>query len=200
MNFTQKAQEFLKRNITLEDALPTKMPAYVNSAAYLFGVIILCALSMLILSGIILAFFGPTWYHFSKAGHFINSIHFWSVQIFFLSLIAHLLTKFFIAAWRDGRFKTWFCGIIAFAIAIFCGFSGYLIQTDYDSQWIAVQAKDAFNAMGIGSFLNLMDTGQMLTLHMVFFPVILIFFVIIHLYYIRSDSPVNPIDKKGESK
>lgn len=200
MNLTQKTKEYLKNNITLDDMLPTKMPIYVNSAGYLFGVIILCALFMLILSGIILAFFGPTWYHFSKVGHFVNSVHFWSVQVFFLSLICHLFTKFFIAAWRDGRFKTWCVGILSLAVAIFCGFSGYLIQTDYDSQWIAVQAKDAFNALGIGSFLNVMDTGQMLTMHVVFLPVVLIFFVLIHLYFIRRDSPVKPIEKKGASK
>ena len=147
-----------------------------------------------------LAFFGPTWYHFSKTGHFINSIHFWSVQIFFLSLIAHLITKYFIAAWRDGRFKTWLFGMLAFAVAVFSGLSGYLIQTDYDSQWIAVQAKDAFNALGVGAFINLMDTGQMLTLHMVFFPVILVLFALIHLYFIRRDSPVKPIETKGGKK
>ena len=36
--------------------------------------------------------------------------------------------------------------------------------------WIAVQSKDAMNALGIGTFLNTMYTGQVLTLHIVFLP------------------------------
>lgn len=200
MNLTKKVQDALKRNMSLEDALPTKMPVYVNSMGYLFGVIALCAIAMLFMSGLIMAFFGPTWYHFSKTGHYINSVHFWSVQILFVALIAHLITKFFIAGWRDGRFFTWFWGILCFALAIITGLSGYVIQTDYDSQWIAVQAKDAFNALGIGAFINLMDTGQMLTIHVVLLPITLLLFVLIHLFFVRRDSPVKPIDIKKEAK
>ncbi|HAC20862.1 MAG TPA: cytochrome B6 [Porphyromonadaceae bacterium] len=200
MNITKIAQEYVRRNMTLEDALPTKMPVYVNSMGYLFGVIALCGVAMLFVSGLTMAFFGPTWYHFSRIGHFINSIHFWSVQVFFIGLVAHLITKFFIAAWRDGRYPTWFWGIMCFAVAVFTGLSGYVIQTDYDSQWIAVQAKDAFNALGIGAFINLMDTGQMLTMHVVFLPIVLILFILIHLFFVRRDSPVKPIQKKGVEK
>ena len=76
MNLTQKAQNLIRKNITLDDMLPTKMPIYVNSSGYLFGVITLCALLLLVISGVILAFFGPTWDHFSKFVHFVNSVHF----------------------------------------------------------------------------------------------------------------------------
>jgi hypothetical protein len=41
-------------------------------------------------------------------------------------------------------------------------FTGYLSQQNFDSQWIAINGKDAFNAAGIGAFLNLMNFGQML--------------------------------------
>ena len=44
MNITRKAQELAKNNFSLEDILPTQMPTYVNSAAYLFGVTALSAL------------------------------------------------------------------------------------------------------------------------------------------------------------
>jgi len=44
MNISERTQQFLKRNLTLEDLLPTKMPVYVNSFAYLFGAAGLAAL------------------------------------------------------------------------------------------------------------------------------------------------------------
>ena len=46
MNLTRRTQQFVQRNLTIEDALPTRMPVYVNSLAYLFGVAALSALGM----------------------------------------------------------------------------------------------------------------------------------------------------------
>jgi len=193
MNLTQKTQDFLKDNLTLEDALPTQLPVYVNSTAYLFGVSALSALVMLILTGIVMSLFGPSWYHLSNIGRFFNSLHFWSVQILFVAILLHLVTKYLMAAWRDGRWKTWMVGAIIFFVAAFTGLTGFLIQTNWDSQWIAVQAKDAINAAGAGSFFNPLNLGQVLTLHVVVLPLAMTAFVLLHLFLIRRDSPVRPI-------
>jgi quinol-cytochrome oxidoreductase complex cytochrome b subunit len=177
------------------------MPVYVNSMAYLFGVVALSGLAVVILSGAILALFGPDWYHYSKAGLFVNSTHFWSVQVFFGGTIMHMLTKFFMAAWRGGRWVTWLVGAIAFGIAMVTGLTGFLSQTNWDAQWIAVQAKDAINSAGLGQYFNTMNFGQVLMLHIVVLPLILSILVGIHLYQIRRDSPVKPIsDEKKESE
>jgi len=116
MNLTRNARRMLADNLSLEDALPTEMPVYVNSVAYLFGVSALSALGMLILSGLLLALFGPGWYHVSEAGHFVNSLHFWSVQVFLGAILLHLGTKLLTAAWRDGRWKTWMVGVLIFGL------------------------------------------------------------------------------------
>ena len=193
MNLTRNARRMLADNLSLEDALPTEMPVYVNSVAYLFGVSALSALGMLILSGLLLALFGPGWYHVSEAGHFVNSLHFWSVQVFLGAILLHLGTKLLTAAWRDGRWKTWMVGVLIFGIAIFTGLTGYLSQTNWDSQWIAVQSKDAMNAIGIGAFLNTVDTGQVLTLHVSVLPLVVGALVGLHLFLVRSDGPVKPL-------
>ncbi len=200
MNLTQKAQTVLRNNMALEDALPTQMPIYVNSIAYLFGVSALSALGMLGLTGIVMAAFGPGWYHVSKLGRFVNSLHFWSVQIFFGAIVLHGVTKFFMAAWRDGRWKTWMIGVLAFGIAVFTGLTGFLSQTNWDSQWIAVQAKDAMNALGVGAFFNTMDTTQVLTLHVVVLPLSIAALVGVHLFLIRRDSPVRPLSNEEDKE
>jgi quinol-cytochrome oxidoreductase complex cytochrome b subunit len=200
MNLTRKAQMALRDTMTLEDALPTKMPLYVNSVAYLFGVSALSALGMLGITGIVMAAFGPGWYHVSKLGHFVNSLHFWSVQVFFGAIVLHGLTKFFMAAWRDGRWKTWMIGVLAFGIIVFTGLTGFLSQTNWDSQWIAVQAKDAMNALGVGAFFNTMDTTQVLTLHVVVLPLLVVALVGVHLFLIRHDSPVRPLPGKEDGE
>lgn len=195
MNITKKAQVFLEENLTLDDMLPTKMPVYVNSIAYLFGVLSLSALGMLIVTGVIMSLFGPDWYHASKVGHFFNSLHFWSVQFFFGGIIMHLIAKYFMAAWRNGRWLSWFVGALTFGIAMVTGLTGFLSQTNWDSQWIAVQSKDAINAAGLGQLLNPMDVGQILTLHIVVLPLAVCILVGVHLFLIRRDSPVRPISK-----
>jgi quinol-cytochrome oxidoreductase complex cytochrome b subunit len=196
MNLTRNAQVAIQRNIPLEDALPTQMPVYVNSTAYLFGVSALSALGMLVLTGIVMAAFGPGWYHASKFGRFVNSLHFWSVQLFFAAIVLHFITKYFMAAWRDGRWTTWMIGVLAFGIAVFTGLTGFLAQTNWDAQWIAVQAKDAMNALGVGAFFNTMDTAQVLTLHVAVLPLALAALVGVHLFFIRRDSPVRPLPSK----
>lgn len=200
MNITRETQNFLKNNLTLEDALPTQMPAYVNSVAYLFGVSALSAFVLLILTGTVMSLFGPDWYHGSAVGHLVNSLHFWSVQALFAMIVLHLTSKFFMAAWRDGRWKTWMVGILTFAVSVFAGLTGFLLQTNWDSQWIAVQAKDFVNSMGIGAFFNPMNTGQVLTLHIVVLPLTIMAFVGLHLFLVRRESPVKPLPIRQDTE
>jgi ubiquinol-cytochrome c reductase cytochrome b subunit len=205
MNLTRSAQRFLTGNLTLEDALPTRMPVYVSSVAYIFGVTALSAIGLLVVTGVVMCLFGPEWYHGGQApgsgvGRFVNSLHFWSVQLLFFALIAHVATKFAMAAWRDGRWKTWMAGALALGAAIFTALTGFLAQTNWDSQWIAVQAKDALNAVGIGAFFNTMNMGQVLTLHVVALPLSLGLLVAVHIFFIRGDGPVKPIDARPQDE
>ena len=90
----------------------------------------LAALAMVILaSGLVLSFEGPAWYHTSSVGLFINSLHFWSVQLFFLFMVLHLWGKFWMAAWRGRRALTWITGMVAFMVSIVAGMTGYVLQT-----------------------------------------------------------------------
>jgi quinol-cytochrome oxidoreductase complex cytochrome b subunit len=196
MSLTRRSQDFIRKNLTLEDVLPTRMPVYVNSVAYLFGAAALMGFFLLIVTGLVMALFGPNWYHLSGTGHFVNSLHFWSTQIFFLAIILHLATKFFMAAWRDKRWKTWVLGSLSFSAFIVTGLTGFLLQSSFDSQWIAVQAKDAMNAMGIGAWFNTANVGQMLTMHIAVLPVVGLILVGAHLFFVRRDSPVKPLPKK----
>ncbi|MGO8692486.1 MAG: cytochrome b N-terminal domain-containing protein [Rectinemataceae bacterium] len=198
MNLTARLQAYIREKLTLEDALPTRLPVYLNSMAYLFGVLTLCSLSMLILSGVVLAFFGPDWYHISAAGRFFHSIHFWAAQLFFAFIMLHMTTKYFLGAFRDGRWKTWMIGALTFGVSIFSGFTGYLAASNWSAQWHAVSAKDAMNAMGIGAFFFTTNYSQMLTIHVAVLPIFIVLLVGIHLLFIRHEGPVKPYPAKNE--
>jgi ubiquinol-cytochrome c reductase cytochrome b subunit len=194
MSIDGKIQKFFKRNLTLEDAFPTKMPTYVNSFGYFFGTMTLSALAMLFFTGVCMSLFGPVWRHTSSIGAFVNAMHYWSVEVFYLSLVMHVMFKFFTAAWRDGRWRTWLTGWCIFAASIFSGITGTLLQQNWDSQWNTQQGKDAFAALGLG-WLNWNDYASLLTMHVVFFAVIVAALALVHLFLVRREGPVHPIAK-----
>lgn len=197
MNIDKTLQDRIKTHITLEDALPTKMPAYVNSFGYFFGTMTISALAVIIGSGVILTLFGPSWWHFSAVGSFVNAVHFWAVEIFYFSAVLHILFKIFTAAWRGGRFRTWVIGWMLFGTTVFSGITGTLLQENWDAQWNSQQGKDAFNALGL-SWFHALNYAQALTLHVVFFAALVILFAASHLFAVRSESPVRPIVNGGK--
>ena len=127
---------------------------------------------MILLSGAVIALAGPSWWHTSSVGHFVNSLHLWSTELFFFFMVVHLWGKFFMAAWRGRRAMTWITGAVSFLVSIGAAFTGYLSQQNFDSQWIGGQAKDGLNASGVGSFFNVLNFGQMLLWHVLLLPLV----------------------------
>jgi hypothetical protein len=176
--------------------LPDRQPAYVSSWVYVFGVGSLAALGVAIVSGFTIALGGTDWWHTNPVGHFFNSLHLWSVELFMALLVIHLWGKFWMAAWRGRRALTWITGVVAFVASIVECFTGYLSQQNFDSQWISTSGKDAFNAVGVGAFFNLMNFGQMLLWHVVLIPIILISLVGAHVLLVRVRGVSHPLPAK----
>lgn len=183
---------WLVRNLPLRRLLPDTEPSYVSSLLYTMGVLTLAAFIVVVASGVILAVGGVQWWQTNSLGGFMNSVHFWGVQAFFLFMAVHALFNFFIMAWRGGRGFTWVTGVLAFLLSVVTAFTGFLMMTNWDSQYIAQQAKDAFNAMGIGAIWNVMDVGQQFTMHVIVTAGLLGFVVLVHLGQIRRRGVVPP--------
>jgi len=200
MSMTRQVQERLSDAMPYEELLPYEQPAYVHSYVYLFGVATLASFILLIASGVILAAFGPQWWHGSAVGHFFNSLHFWTVQAFFFLMVLHLWATFFQGAWRDGRGLTWAVGVITFLVSILTAFTGYVSQQNFDAQWIGVQAKDALNAAGIGAFFNVLNFGQMYGYHIFLLPLVVGILMSVHLLLVRLRGVVKPYPDGAEPR
>lgn len=187
------------RALPPEQLLPDEQPVYVASWVYVFGVATIAALFVVIGSGLVLAVEGPTWWHRSSVGLFFNSMHLWSVELFFFFMIIHLWAKFLMAAWRGRRAMTWVTGAVAFVVSIGAAFTGYLSQQNFSSQWIASQAKDGLNSVGIGAFFNVLDFGQMFTWHVVLLPLGIVVLVVVHVLLVRKHGVVPPFPAKTEA-
>ncbi len=179
-------------------ALPDRQPAYVASWIYVFGVATMAALVVVVASGLVLAMGGAAWWHTSSLGHFVNSVHLWSVELFFVAMVVHLWGKFWMAAWRGKRGLTWVTGVVAFVTSIGTAFTGYLVQSNFDSQWISGEAKDGINSIGIGSFFNVLNPGQMLLWHITLLPIAVGVITVLHVVLVRRHGVVPPLDDERE--
>lgn len=189
----------LRRRITglvpAGQALPDRQPAYVASWIYVFGVLTLAALVVVLASGGLLAIGGVAWWHVSSLGHFVNSLHLWSVELFFAFMVVHLWGKFWMAAWRGKRTLTWMTGVVAFVASIGTAFTGYLSQSNFDSQWIGTQAKDGVNSIGVGAWFNVLNPGQMLLWHVALLPLAVGAITAMHVVLVRRHGVVPPLDE-----
>jgi len=197
-SWTVTVRRLLTERLPLEHVLPDHEPVFVGSWVYVFGVVAIAALVWVIVSGVILAFMGPQWWHVSPQGRFANSLHFWSVQLFFVFMVLHLWGQYFGAGWRHGRAGTWMVGVVVFLASIVTAFTGYLAQQNFASQWIAINAKDGINATGAGAFFNVLNFGQMYGLHVMLLPALVTALVVIHVLQVRMRGVVRPIgDEPG---
>ena len=190
--WTARVRRWGLRTLPPDKLLPDRQPAYVASWVYVFGVATVAALLLAIGSGFVIAVGGTDWWHTNPVGHFFNSMHLWSVELFMAFMVIHLWGKFFMAAWRGGRSGTWVTGAIVFLVSIGAAFTGYLSQQNFDSQWIATQGKDGLNSVGIGAFFNVLDFGQMYTFHVILLPVAVVGLVAWHVLLVRRHGVVPP--------
>jgi ubiquinol-cytochrome c reductase cytochrome b subunit len=192
--WTGRARRWVLKVLPPDKLLPESQPSYVASWIYVFGMGAIASLVIIVASGVVLSLNGPSWWHLSTLGRFVNSTHLWSVELFFLFMIVHLWGKYWMGAWRGGRALTWMTGVIAFAVSIGAAFTGYLLQTNFESQWISFEAKDALNAAGIGAWFNVADLGQMFTWHVVLLPLGVAAIVALHVILVRMKGVVPPIE------
>ena len=192
--WTERLRTRIERTVPPGEALPDHQPAYVSSWIYVFGVLTLAAFVVILITGLLLSLGGVEWWHTSSVGLFVNSLHLWSVELFFFFMVIHLWGKFWMAAWRGGRALTWVTGVVAFLASIGTAFTGYLIQTNFDSQWISTQAKDGLNSVGVGAYFNVLNPAQMVLFHVVLLPIAVGVITVIHVVLVRRKGVVPPID------
>jgi ubiquinol-cytochrome c reductase cytochrome b subunit len=98
------------------------------------------------------------------------------------------------AAWRGGRARVWVTGAITFLVAVPAALTGYVSQQNFYAQWIATQAKDSINSVGVGAFFNTTNFGQMYSYHILILPVAVIALVSAHVLLVRRNGVVPPFE------
>ena len=84
--------------------------------------------------------------------------------------------------------------MVSFVVSIVAAFTGYLLQTNFDSQWIAFEAKDALNAVGVGAWFNVTNVGQIFVWHITLLPMAVGAVVVLHVLLVRVHGVVPPLE------
>ena len=98
-NWTDRCAD-MRTDLPPDRAAARQAAGYVASWIYVFGVLTFAAFLVVLASGVDSRAQGPQWWHNSSAGHFVNSMHLWSVELFMAFMVIHLWGKFWMAAWR----------------------------------------------------------------------------------------------------
>ncbi len=178
------------KNIWLED-----VPSYANKFFYSLGFFSMICLVLLIITGIILVFFGPNWWLTTRAGLLIRSIHLWSVQALVVFMILHMLIVFFTGGYRPPRQLVWILGALMLFLSLMEAEFGYVLRNDFSSQWRSLQGADFYNGSGMGIVINNLNYAQIYGIHVVVIPLLIIALLFLHYALIRLRGIAKPYKK-----
>lgn len=189
---TSETKNFIK---ILQSIMLQTVPSYANKFFYSLGFLSMTALLILILSGIVMVFNGPTWWLVDSFGVYVRSIHLWATQAFVFFIFLHLLRVFLTSAFRLNRKLTWVFGALMFTFAMFEAELGYGLRGDFSSQWRALQASDLYNGSGLGLFINNLNYAQVYGIHIIIIPAIIVSLLFVHYFLVRVMGVAKPFKK-----
>ncbi len=129
-------------------------------------------------------------------GWLVRSIHVWSANLMILAVMIHLVSVFFMRAYRNPRELTWISGCVLLGLSLAFGFSGYLLPWNKLAFFATKVGTDVAGELpGIGPFLlQVLRGGEDVTevtlrrffgLHVAILPGITTFVLALHLVLIQ---------------
>lgn len=179
----------------LQRLMIEEVPAYANKFFYSLGFLSMTSFVLLLISGVIMVFFGPDWWFTDKTGVFTRSIHLWSVQALVILIILHGTIVFLTSGFKAPRQLTWVIGVLMFFFFLMEAEFGYVLRDDFSSQWRSLQGADLYNGSGLGRFLNNLNYAQIYGIHIVFIPFILVGLLFAHYLLIKMRGIAKPYRK-----
>ncbi len=205
----------------MEHLKSKKVPMHRHSIWYYFGGLTLFFFMVQVITGILLMFYyRPTPDHAYESivfimnevrfGWLVRSIHSWAANLMIAVLFIHMITVFFMQAYRPPRELMWVSGIVLLGLVLGFGFTGYLLPWDeiafYATQ-IGTEIPRSLPIVG-ESVMLLLRGGQeigaatltrMYSLHIIVLPLATLLLVGFHLFlnqYYGVSKPVNSKPKR----
>lgn len=168
------------------------LPSYGNKIFYGLGFLTLTSLVLLVITGLVLAFMGESWWLGSPWGIYARSVHLWSVQAFIAFMILHMLVGFTTSGFKPPRRFVWVLGALIFCLALIQTEFGYGLRGDFSSQFRAVSGADFWNGAYLGWWLNPLNHAQAFALHVAIIPLVILVLFFIHYLLERTYGIAKP--------
>ena len=177
-----------------------RFPSYGNKIFYGLGFLALTSLLILVFTGVIMAFMGPTWWILNPLGIFLRSIHEWAVQAFLVILLCHILVVFTTSAFKPPRRLAWVFGSSIFCIALIQTEFGYALRGDFGSQYRVISGADFWNGAYLGNFINPLSFAEDFAIHIAIIPLIILGLFVCHYILVHSFGIAKPYRKDVKYK
>lgn len=171
-------------------------PSYINKIFYSLGFLTMVAFVLLIVSGVIMAIFGPDWWLTNGAGKYLRSVHLWSTQAFVVFMILHLTIVFLTSAFKPPRRLTWILGVLMLLFVMLESEFGFVLRGDFSSQWRSLQGADFYNGSGLGYWINSLNYKQIYGIHIVAIPLLILGLLFLHYLLVRVLGIARPYRKE----
>ena len=157
-----------------------RLPSYGNRIFFSLGFLALTCLTLLVVTGVTLAFMGQTWWLHTPLGIYVRSAHLWTVQFFIAILILHIIVGFSTSGFRPPRRMVWVFGALIFALVLIQTEFGYGLRGDFSSQYREVSGADFWNGAHLGYWLNPLNHAQEFSIHVIIIPLFIFLFFLGH--------------------
>ncbi len=135
-------------------------------------------------------------------GWYVRNLHRLSSNVFLILLFLHTLRVLLTGAYRKPRELNWVIGFGLLCLALFEGYTGYLLPMDQLALWATQTGMNLLATIPFGDFLRSFlvpdDVGQPMSLvrfyvlHIAVIPLSMLILCMLHFYRIRKDKGVLP--------
>ncbi len=219
------AREWVRDRLGWEDfahlAAKKDVPIHRHTAFYYLGGMALFLFLVQVATGILLLLyyrpsaseaFESVQYMMAEVpfGWLIRSIHAWGANLFVAVVFLHLVSVFFLKAYRAPREMTWISGVVLLFLTLGFGFSGYLLPWNTLSYFATKVGTDVpAQIPGIGPLLSRIlrggsdVTGATLSrfygIHVAILPAVATLFLGLHLFLVQRHGMSVPPRVERES-
>lgn len=135
-------------------------------------------------------------------GRYVRSLHRLSSHVFLILIFLHTLRVLLTGAYAKPREKTWILGCFLLGLALFGGYTGYLLPMDQLALWATQTGMQLLVMLPLGEFIRQLlvpdGVGEALSLvrfyalHIAFIPMSVMVLSVLHFYQIRKRKGLLP--------
>src|SRR5260370_8876440 len=136
-------------------------------------------------------------------GRIVRGLHYYGASAMIITLIAHLTQTYIFGAYKQRRELLWIVGVIMMLMVLGFAFTGYLLPWDQEAYFgtkvgtsVAGEvplAGDLTQLIMLGGHdLTPLTLSRFFVIHIFLLPLLLIFFVVVHLYFFRRSGTAGP--------